>query len=76
MENNQKFISLYDYLGKPAGGELGKQVHEAAKQSNQPVKSREVSTPNYTGKVMLYTREFLDIYFNHIDNIDSGELPF
>jgi hypothetical protein len=80
MENNQEFISLYDYLGMPAGNELGKQVNEAAKQNNQPVKFREVSTPNYTGKVMLYKQEFLDNYFNPqsnpTDNTNSDELPF
>jgi len=81
MENNQDFMSLFDYLGKPAGGDLGKQVREAASQNNQPVRVREISTPNYTGKVMLYTKGFLDSYFKPTDFFNTGssesnELPF
>lgn len=64
MEKQQEFLSLYEYLGKPAGGELGKQVAKAAKNQNQPTKTRDVTTSKYTGKVFLYTREFLIEYFN------------
>ena len=57
-------ISLYDYLGRAAGPDLGWSVAKYAKQSNASIASREVSNPKYTGTVNLYERGFLDIYFN------------
>jgi hypothetical protein len=66
----QEFISLYDYLGKAAGPELGREVNSYAQSTNQPVRTREVSNLKYKGKVMLYTREFLD------DCFKKEKLPF
>lgn len=57
-------VSLFDYLGKPAGATLGKRVAEYAKKKKAKHSEREVSTKNYTGIVMLYEREFLDEFFN------------
>jgi len=82
MEKNQKFLSLYDYLGYAAGWKLGAEVAAAAKAANQPTKTRYVENPKYKGTVVLYTLEFLDIYFNKstkkdiIINPDTDELPF
>jgi len=56
-------LSLYDYLGKAAGPELGKQVNELAKTKNIKYVIKEVSTPNYKGKIMMYPKSFLDEYF-------------
>ncbi len=64
--SQENFMSLYDYLGKAAGGELGKKVFDAAKEQNQPYQLREVSNPKFNGKVVLYTKEFLDKYFNKL----------
>jgi hypothetical protein len=58
-----EFISLYDYLGKAAGKELGKQVAEAASVSKIPCKTRQVSNAKYTGPIMLYPKTFLELYF-------------
>lgn len=60
----ENFISLYDFLGKPAGGQLGKEVFEKAKELKEKTYTRDVSNRKYTGKVMLYRREFLNSYFN------------
>lgn len=57
-------VSLYDYLGQAAGKELGKDVYRVAISKNEPVSTRDVETPNYSGKVMLYRREFLKEYFD------------
>jgi hypothetical protein len=59
-----KFISLYDYLKRAAGSELGKQVANYAATQKVPHKTRFVSNASYTGEVMLYPPEFLDEYFN------------
>ena len=56
-------MSLFDYLGHPAGGELGKQVYDAAYNLKVPVETRHVETKNYTGDVMLYPEAFLKEYF-------------
>jgi len=67
-----QLMSLYDYLGKAAGGELGKQVYEYASNTNRSnlVKTREVKNPKYEGKVLLYPKYILDEYFK------QDELPF
>ena len=63
MSTQIRFVSLMEHLRKVAGKELGAQVYEAAKKSGVPTRTREVSTPNYTGKVMLYPQSFLEMYF-------------
>jgi len=66
MENNNvepHYVSLYDYLGKPAGSTLGKEVFQYSKQMGIRTKPREISNPKYKGKVMLYPTWFLQQYF-------------
>jgi hypothetical protein len=77
----ENFMSLYDYLGKAAGTSLGKKVSDVAKEQNQPYQFREVSNLKYKGKVLLYTKSFLDSYFNkpttnHSDTLQDDNLPF
>ena len=59
-----RYLSLYDYLGKAAGPQLGKEVFSKSKLSGIKVKTREVSNPKYTGTIILYPESFLNIYFN------------
>ena len=68
-----QMMSLFDYLGKAAGANLGKLVNIEAQNKKIPIKMREVSNPRYTGKIMLYPKSFLDEYFN---NEQSNDLPF
>jgi len=67
MENQVKqlpyMMSLYEYLGRAAGSELGKEVATTAVALRETIQEHEVSNPKYTGKVKLYRREFLDEYF-------------
>lgn len=65
-------MSLYDYLGKAAGKELGREVNEVAKRRSIPISTRQVSNPKYEGKILLYPKQFLDEYFNNTDE----DLPF
>ena len=60
---NMEMVSLYDYLGRAAGPELGKQVATAAAKAGVKHEIREVSNIKYTGPIMLYPRSFLDLYF-------------
>jgi hypothetical protein len=65
MEEEQKpyMMSLYDYLGRAAGSELGKEVAETAGKLKETIHKRYVSNTKYKGEVLLYRREFLDEYF-------------
>jgi len=87
-----EYLSLYDYLGKPAGRELGKEVATAAMEAGIRLETREVSNPKYTGIVHLYPKNFLDFYFREpasyqiednlpqghdwTGNLEDDELPF
>ena len=59
-------MSLYDYLGHPAGSKLGQQVAAAAAQNKIKFETRHVSTKTYTGKIMLYPKSFLDNFFGGV----------
>jgi hypothetical protein len=70
-----EYLSLYDYLRKPAGEQLGKEVATVAIQNKIPIKTREVSNPKYTGTVNLYPKDFLDFYFRKPESIHMEDLP-
>jgi hypothetical protein len=64
-------MSLYEFLGKPAGNDLGKKVYLAARAKGANFSQREVSNSKYTGMVMTYPESFLKEYFN-----SEKDLPF
>lgn len=65
-ENSKsEMISLYQYLGKAAGPELGSKVYNYANSKKIPVQTRFVETKTYVGKVMLYPKVFLQEYFKN-----------
>ena len=66
MEN--EMMSLYDFLGRAAGGELGKQVAEVATKAKVGFELKEVSNPKYKGSVIMYPKSFLTEYFNNQQN--------
>ena len=68
-----EMLSLYDYLKKPAGGELGRKVAAAAMKEKILIGSKQVSNPKYKGEILMYPKEWLDKYFE-VEQID--ELPF
>lgn len=64
MEQNQEtLISLYDYLGRAAGSEEGARVYIVSQKLKEPVGNIYVENTRYRGKIMLYRREFLEMYF-------------
>jgi hypothetical protein len=74
MEPRETFLSLYDYLGKAAGSELGKKVASAAYKSKILPKQRAISNPSFAGMVLLYPKDFLDGFFAEPDPMDSFNL--
>ena len=66
-----KYISLFDYLGKPAGKEVGGRVNERAREFGITCLKRFVRNKKYVGKVNLYPEAFLEYYFNNLNNMDA-----
>ena len=62
-KESMDMISLYDYLGRAAGPDLGKTVATAAAKAGIKSEIREVSHVGYKGPIMLYPRTFLDNFF-------------
>ena len=60
-------MSLYDYLGRPAGSELGQRVAAAAARNRVKYETRHVSTKTYSGDIMLYQKSFLDEFFGGVN---------
>jgi len=72
----EQYLSLFDYLKRPAGSDLGKSVAEHAKKSKVKPTSKDVSNPKYTGKVLMYPKSFLDGYFKPQSTYVEDDLPF
>ena len=62
-----KYISLFDYLGKPAGKEVGARVNERAREFGITCLKRFVRNKKYVGKVNLYPEAFLEYYFTNAE---------
>jgi hypothetical protein len=62
-----KYISLFDYLGRPAGEELGGRVNERAREFGVTTLKRFVRNKKYEGKVNLYPEAFLEYYFTNAE---------
>ena len=81
MEQEQKpyMMSLYEYLGKAAGSELGKEVAETAVKLKETIQKKYIENTRYKGEILMYRREFLDTYFGNIvyeDEKVEDDLPF
>ncbi len=72
-----EIISLFDYLGRPAGAELGLKVNKEAKRMGISYRTKHISNPKWSGNVHCYPRTFLDSYFGKTNKgwIET-ELPF
>jgi hypothetical protein len=57
-------LSLYDYLKRPAGSVLGKQVAAYAKLRKAKYGTKEVNHHGYQGIIHTYTKAFLDECFS------------
>jgi hypothetical protein len=59
----KEMMSLYEYLGHAAGGDLGKKVAFSAAKAGVKHGEKDISNPGYKGIVYTYPKEFLDLYF-------------
>jgi hypothetical protein len=80
MKNNDEtYISLFEYLGKGSGGSnIGREVTAEAIKQGIDIKWRtlpkEVQKPEYT-QVQLYPISFLDSYFSNDTNPEIDRTP-
>ena len=63
--NTEQMMSLYDFLGKAAGPDLGKAVATAAAIAKVPITSKQVTTRTYSGEILMYPKSFLENYFKN-----------
>jgi hypothetical protein len=61
-------LSLYDYLGRPAGKALGWAVGRQASIVGAHVETRYVENAAYKGNVNLYNEEVLKVFFKNPTN--------
>jgi len=59
----EEFLTLYNYLDKAAGRELGKMVCTEAVKLKEPIREIPVSNSKYEGNVHAYRKTFLENYF-------------
>lgn len=71
-EDSDPMMSLFEYLGSPAGSALGARVYEEAVGRGVPVRTRTVRTKTYHGKVMIYPKTFLQEYFKNENTTNTG----
>jgi hypothetical protein len=62
-----EYKSLFEYLNRAAGTELGKKVNQAAQRAGVKYRTQHVDNPMYKGEVMVYPTGFLDSYFGKND---------
>ena len=64
MENKKQYtgdyLSLYDYLGHAAGGELGQRIAYEAAKCKVTIKNKKINNPSYTGRIQMYPNDFLN----------------
>ena len=80
----EDYTSVRDYLGRTPEYGLGQKIYKKAKELGVPISSKDIVTSNYSGKVLIYERSFLDLYFHEFlqpeisstANPDDDDLPF
>jgi hypothetical protein len=58
-EYTGEYLSLYDYLGKAAGGELGRKIAYEAAKSGITIHQKQIQNSAYKGKIQMYPKDFL-----------------
>ena len=52
----KEMLSLYDYLGRAAGPDLGEEVAKAATAEKIKISAKYVSNPKYSGEILMYPK--------------------
>jgi hypothetical protein len=59
-----EYKSLFDYLGKPAGKELGLQIKKLADANGIQTMTKIVTNKNYSGNIRMYPVHWLNKVFS------------
>jgi hypothetical protein len=70
-----EMMSLFDYLGRPAGSKLGLEVAETARDMGITPGKRFVKHSGYTGMIKTYPERFLKLYFQAQSVGEQLKLP-
>lgn len=70
-----EYHSLYEYLGYPAGPDLGEAVNKASIKFKQQYVTQYIEQGDFKGEIFCYTTEFLDKYFYAKENNEEFILP-
>lgn len=55
-----KYFSLFEFNGnKPVGKDKGGEIYAKAKREKIPLKTQEIKSKNYQGKIMMYPEYWL-----------------
>lgn len=54
-----EYLSLYDYLGHAAGGDLGKKIAYEAAKCKVNIQNKKIKIPSYEGTIQMYPDDFL-----------------
>ena len=60
------YMSLYDYLGRPAGSALGHAIATRASKHKEKIYHRDVPESPYNRPINLYRSAFLEAAFNDV----------
>ena len=55
-----EYLSLYDYLGHAAGGELGRKIAYEAAKCDVIIQTKQIKNSVYKGKIQMYPSDFLN----------------
>lgn len=58
-----KYVSLYDYLRKPAGKKLGGEVFSISQKCGVVTQDRLIKSSSYEGRIKTYPIHFLNLVF-------------
>tara|TARA_R110000744_G_scaffold133785_1_gene242347 strand:+ start:412 stop:633 length:222 start_codon:yes stop_codon:yes gene_type:complete len=53
------YLSLYDYLGHAAGGDLGQKIAFEAAKCKVNIQTKTIENPSYKGIIQMYPNDFL-----------------
>lgn len=62
--NKDIYYTLYEWLGRAAGDELGLRVSIKAKEVGIKLGSKYIDHKGYKGEVRTYPKDFLEKYFS------------
>ncbi len=79
-----KFLSIFEYSGKPAGTKLGGFIYNKSRHQGIKIKTKDITSKNYQGRIILYPESWLSenlyklVEEYRLESLNQGDddLPF